>query len=195
MTLEIHSSRIRFAELLNLVDKALDTGKDIKIKRSLLSQNNNTIQFLKWLEKHKIISLIPIGVEAPKKISIKSRKRKVEISLQLLALDIPIKEIAKSFNVKVATAQGYLKTLGTYNKDYLEILKLVLKMKNIVPDSELSSFPSFPIRTNITALKEELSQDQYGNLIIKVKEMKYIKSVTGQKLGTTDLSILLPEKL
>ena len=195
MTLEIHSSRIRFAELLNLVDKALDTGKDIKIKRSLLSQNNNTIQFLKWLEKHKIISLIPIGVEAPKKISIKSRKRKVEISLQLLALDIPIKEIAKSFNVKVATAQGYLKELGTYNKDYLEILKLVLKMKNIVPDSELSSFPSFPIRTNITALKEELSQDQYGNLIIKVKEMKYIKSVTCQKLVTTDLSILLPEKL
>lgn len=195
MTLEIHSSRIRFTELLNLVDKALDTGKDIKIKRSLLSQNNNTIQFLKWLEKHKIISLIPIGVEAPKKISIKSRKRKVEISLQLLALDIPIKEIAKSFNVKVATAQGYLNELGTYNKDYLEILRLVLKMKNIVPDSELSSFPLFPIRTNITALKEELSQNQYGKLIIKVKEMKYIKSVTGQKLGTTDLSILLPEKL
>ncbi len=195
MTLEIHSSRIRFAELLNLVDKALDTGKDIKIKRSLLSQNNNTIQFLKWLEKHKIISLIPIGVEAPKKISIKSRKRKVEISLQLLALDIPIKEIAKRFNVKVATAQGYLNELGTYNKDYLEILRLVLKMKNVVPDSELSSFPLFPIRTNVTALKEELSQDQYGNLIIKVKEMKYIKSVTGQKLGTTDLSILLPEKL
>ena len=195
MTLEIHSSRIRFAELLNLVDKAIDTGKDIKIKRSLLSQNNNTIQFLKWLEKHKIISLIPIGVEAPKKISIKSRKRKVEISLQLLALDIPIKEIAKSFNVKVATAQGYLNELGTYNKDYLEILRLVLKMKNIVPDSELSSFPLFPIRTNITALKEELSQNQYGKLIIKVKEMKYIKSVTGQKLGTTDLSILLPEKL
>lgn len=195
MTLEIHSSRIRFAELLNLVDKALDTGKDIKIKRSLLSQNNNTIQFLKWLEKHKIISLIPIGVETPKKISIKSRKRKVEISLQLLALDIPIKEIAKSFNVKVATAQGYLNELGTYNKDYLEILRLVLKMKNIVPDSELSSFPLFPIRTNITALKEELSQNQYGKLIIKVKEMKYIKSVTGQKLGTTDLSILLPEKL
>ena len=195
MTLEIHSSRIRFAELLNLVDKALDTGKDIKIKRSLLSQNNNTIQFLKWLEKHKIISLIPIGVEASKKISIKSRKRKVEISLQLLALDIPTKEIAKRFNVKVATAQGYLNELGTYNKDYLEILRLVLKMKNIVPDSELSSFPLFPIRTNITALKEELSQDQYGNLIKKVKEMKYIKSVTGQKLGTTDLSILLPEKL
>lgn len=195
MTLEIHSSRIRFTELLNLVDKALDTGKDIKIKRSLLSQNNNTIQFLKWLEKHKIISLIPIGVEAPKKISIKSRKRKVEISLQLLALDIPIKEIAKSFNVKVATAQGYLNELGTYNKDYLEILRLVLKMKNIVPDSELSSFPLFPIRTNITALKEELSQNQYGKLIIKVKEMKYIKIVTGQKLGTTDLSILLPEKL
>lgn len=195
MTLEIHSSRIRFAELLNLVDKALDTGKDIKIKRSLLSQYNNTIQFLKWLEKHKIISLIPIGVEASKKISIKSRKRKVEISLQLLALDIPTKEIAKRFNVKVATAQGYLNELGTYNKDYLEILRLVLKMKNIVPDSELSSFPLFPIRMNITALKEELSQDQYGNLIKKVKEMKYIKSVTGQKLGTTDLSILLPEKL
>lgn len=195
MTLKIHSSRIRFVEILNLIDKAIDTGKVIQIKRSLLSQNNNTIQFLKWLEKHKIISLIPIGVEAPKKISIKSRKRKVEISLQLLALGIPIKEIAKKFNVKIATAQGYLNELGTYNKIYLEILRLVLKMKNLVPDSELSSFPSFPIRTNTTTLKEELSQNQYGKLIIRVKEMKYIKSITGRKLGTTDLSILLPKKL
>jgi len=195
LTLEIHSSRIKFVELLNLIDEALDTGKDIQIKRSLLLQNNNTIQFLKWLERHKIISLIPIGVEAPKKISIKSRRKKVEISLQLLALDIPIKEIAKRFNVKVATAQGYLNELGTYNKDYLVILRLILKVKNIVPDSELSSFPSFPIRTSTTTLKEELSQDQYGKMIKKVKDMKYIKSITGQKLGTTDLSILLPKKL
>ncbi len=193
MTLEINSSRIKFGDLLNLVDKAIDTGKSIQIRKSLMLQSNSTIRFLKWIEKHKIISLIPIGTEAPKKISIKSRKRKIEISIQLLALDVSIVEIAERFNVKVPTAQGYFKELGTYTDYYRKVLGLVLRMKKFTPDSDISSFPSFPIRITLSILKERLSQNEYDHMVTIGKQNRYIKIVTGQKLGTSDLSILLPE--
>lgn len=195
MALELNSSRIKFGDLLDLVDKAINSGKSIQIKKSIITQDNNNMKFIKWLEKHRIISLIPVEIEAPKKISIKSRKRKVEISLQYLALDLPMKEIAKKFNVKLATAQGYLRELDTFTDDYMKILNLVLKMKDITLDTNINEFPSFPIRINMRYLKEELPQNELEQLILISDQNRYIKKITGQKLGTTDLSILLPEKL
>ncbi len=194
--IELDSSRIKFEDLLSLVDKAIDMGKDIQIRKSMVSQNNTTMKFLKWVEKLKIISLVPIEIKPPpKKISIKSRKRKIEISLQLFALDVPMKEISRKFNVKIPTTQSYFKDLDNYTEDYLNILKLVLKMKKINLETNLVDFPSFPIRINMRSLKEELPKDEFVQLISISEHNKYIKKITGQKLGTTDLSILLPEKL
>lgn len=191
--IELFSSRIKFEDLLSLVDKAINTGKDIQITKSMVSQSNTTIRFLKWLEKHKIISLVPLEIKTPKKISVRSRKRKVEISLQLLALELPMKEVAKKFNVKLVTAQGYLRELASFSDQYLQALKLVLKLKKITFDTRLDEFPSFPIRINVNYLKEGLRQSEHQQLMDIVKQNKYIKNVTGQKLGTTDLSFLLPE--
>lgn len=195
MTLELNSSRIKFGDLLDLVDRAINTGKSIQIKKSIISQNNNNMKFIKWLEKHRIISLNPIEIEVPKKLTIRSRDRKVEISLQYLALDLPLKEIAKKFNVKLATAQGYLKELGKITDDYMKILNLVLNMKNITLDTNINDFPPFPIRINMRFLKEKLPQNELKQVLLISDNNKYIKKITGQKLGTTDLSILLPKKL
>jgi len=190
--IEINSSRIKFEDLLSLVDKAINSGKDIQIKKSMISQSNNTIIFLKWLEKHKIISLVPIEIKTPEKISIRSRSRKVEIALQFHALQLPIKEIAKKFNVKLSTAQGYLKELPSITDHYLQALRFVLKFKNINLNTRLAEFPSFPIRTHLKDLREGLAQSEYDLLMRIAEQNKYIKNVTGQKLGTTDLFFLLP---
>ncbi len=146
-----------------------------------------------WLEKHKIISVVPIEIITPKRISIRSRKRKIEISLQLLALELPMKEVAKKFNVKLATAQGYLKELATFSDQYLHALRIALNFKKVTSDTRLDEFPSYPIRINMNDLKVGLSQKEYEQLMTVVAKNRYIKNVTGQKLGTTDLSFLLPE--
>ncbi len=193
--IELSSSKIKFEDLLSLVDKAIDTGIDIQIRRRIFSQNNTTMKFLKWVEKHKIISLFPIEIEAPpKRVSIRSRKRKIEIALQLVSLNVHMKEISRIFNVKIATAQSYFKDLENYTVDYLHILRLVLKMKEINSETNIADFPSFPIRINIKSLREELPKDEFEQLISISEHNKYLKRITGQKLGTTDLSILLPEK-
>ena len=192
-SIELYSSRIKFEDLLSLVDKAINTGKDILIKKNMVSQSNNTMRFLKWLEKHKIISLIPIEIKSPQKLSIKSRKRKVEIALQLVALDLPMKDIAEKFNVKVATAQGYLKELALFTDHYLQALKLVLRLKKINLNTRLTEFLSFPIRIHMNDLKRGLKHSEYDLLMNITRQNRYIKHVTGEKLGTTGLSILLPE--
>ncbi|TKJ18912.1 MAG: hypothetical protein CEE43_16975 [Promethearchaeota archaeon Loki_b32] len=194
MALELNSSRIKFGDLLTLVDEAINSGKSIQIKRNMISQDNNNMKFIRWLEKHRIISLTPIGVEAPKKILIKSRSRKVEISLQLKALNLPIKEIAREFNVKVATAQGYLKEFDSITEDYIKILKFILDLKGITLDTNITEFPSFPIRVSIGILKGKLPQNEFEQVVSISEQNRYIKKITGQKLGTTDLSILLPKK-
>ena len=191
--IELFSSRIKFEDLLSLVDKAINTGKDIQVTKSMVSQNNTTMRFLKWLEKHKIISVVPIEIITPKRISIRSRKRKVEISLQLLALKLPMKEVAKKFNVKLATAQGYLKELAPFSDQYLHALRIALNFKKVTLDTRLEEFPSYPIRIHMNDLKEGLSQKEYEQLMKIVVQNRYIKTITGQKLGTTDLSFLLPE--
>jgi len=193
--IELDSSRIKFEDLLSLVDRAIDTGKDIQIRKSMVSQNNTTMRFLKWVEKHKIVSLVPIEIELPpKRISIRSRKRKIEISLQLVALDVPMKEISRKFNVKIATAQSYFEGLDNYSEDYLNTLKLVLNVKKINSETNIADFPSFPVRINLRFLKEELPKNEFEQLLSISEHNKHIKKITGQKLGTTDLSILLPEK-
>jgi len=191
--IEISSSRIKFEQLLSLVDKAINSGRVIQIKKSLMSQSNNTIKFLRWLETHKIISLIPIEITIPRKISIRSRSRKIEIALQFHALELPIKEIAKKFNVKLSTAQGYFDELASITDHYLEALNLFLKLKKITLNTDLNKFPQFPIRINIKELENELKQSKYDQLMNLVEKNRYIKKVTGQKLGTIDLSILLPK--
>ncbi|MBA7545849.1 hypothetical protein ES705_38227 [subsurface metagenome] len=191
--IKISSSRIKFEELLSLIDKAINSGRAIHIKKSLMSQSNNAIKFLRWLEKHKIISLIPIEIKIPKKISIRSRSRKIEIALQFHALELPMKEIAKKFNVKLSTAQGYLDELASITDHYFEALNLFLKLKNINLNTDLNEFPQFPIRINIKELENRLIQSEYDQFMNLLEINRYIKKVTGQKLGTIDLSILLPK--
>ena len=192
-SLEINSSRIKFEDLLSLVDKAINSGAGILIRKSMMSQNNTTMKFLKWLEKHRIISLLPTEIRPPKSISIRSRTRKVEVTLQFRALELPMKEIASKFSVKLATAQGYLKELVPVTDQYLQALKLILKLKNITLNTKLEDFPSFPIRIYIKDLEVLLTPSDYDKLMKVAEQDRYIRKVTSQKLGTSDLSILLPK--
>ena len=129
-----------------------------------------------------------------KKISIRSRKRKIEISFQLYVLNVPIKDIAKRFGVTVNTTKGYLKGLNYYSDNYLNLLSIVLNLKRLTPETDFNKFPSFPISVTLQSLKEELTQYEYKQLGENLMEDKYIKKVTGQALGTFNLSFLLPKK-
>jgi len=191
--LEIHSSKMKFDYLLKLIDKAIETNNPIQLDHQLYLQNNNTIKFLKWLEGHKIIK-IKRDIKTPiKKPSIKSRKRKIEITLQLHALNVSLEEIAQRFNVKITTAQGYLQELGKYDKNYLRVLHLLLRVRGFSPTMELKEFPSFPIRVSVKSAKDNLSLPDFNFILENSHQNKWIKKVTGQTLGTTDFSILLPK--
>lgn len=194
--IKIFSSKIKFEDLLRLVDRAINTGKAIQIKKSMLSQNNNTMRFIKWVESHKIISIVPIEIEPLRKmVSIRSRKRKVEISLQMTALGVSIEEISKKFKVKINTVQSYFKELDSFSKDYLFSLSLLLRIKAVNSETNLTDFPSFPIRINLKYLRDKLPKDKFDQLISISEHNKFVKKITGQKLGTTDISFFLPEKL
>ncbi|KKM81026.1 hypothetical protein LCGC14_1333940 [marine sediment metagenome] len=196
MTLDIirvASLKIKFENLLNIIDNAINKSKPIQISNSAYNQKNNNIKFLKWLHKHKIIRLFSDKKIEPKKQSIKSRKRKIEISLQLKALGTSISEIAKRFNVKLNTAGSYLKIFGKNNKSYIKALEIVLSTKGISTSTNLTDFPFFPIRISVIKIKENVNMAEF-NILNKIAENnKWIKYVTGQDLGTKDLSILFPE--
>ncbi len=192
--LEIASLRIKFQELLNLVDKSIEDNRPIQIRKAYLSQKNNNIKFLKWLQKHKIIKLQTLEKPSKKRHSIQSRARKIEISLQLKALGANITNIANKFKVKTQTVQGYFKNLGSYKKDYLTILNLILKLKGISPDINLTEFPSFPIRISMGEVRDNLTDSNIKAIEDILKNNQWITLVTGQSLGTSNISILLPEK-
>ena len=191
--IEIASLKIKFQKLLNIVDNAIRYSKPIQIHKTFLKQKNNNVEFLKWLHKHKIVELLFSEKSPIKTVSIKSRKKKLELSLQLKALGASIKDIAERFNVKTATAQGYLKNLGQYDRDYLNVLKLILSLKQVTILTSLTSLPEFPIRIKTKKIKENISASDFKNLGIIAKKSKWIQFVTGQNLGTSDLSILLPK--
>ena len=192
---EVPSLKVKFTKVLTLVDKAIELGLPIQIKKSWLSQMNTKITFLKWLHKHNIIELRTSEEPLTRKVSIRSRSRKIEIALQLKALNSTIAEIAKKFKVKPSTAQGYLKSLGKYDKTYLDILKIVLELRHISQNTPLQNFPIFPIRTQVRQLKEYLGLSDYKKLETIIKSNIWMKFTAGQNLGTFDLAILLPEKI
>ena len=194
-TVEVPSLKVKFAHVLTLVDKAIELSLPLLIKKSWLSQTNTKITFLKWLHKHKIIELRTTEVPITKKVSIRSRSRKIEIALQLKALNNTIADIAKKFNVKSSTAQGYLKSLDRYDKTYLDILKIVLELMHISKDTPLQNFPVFPIRTQANKLKKHVGSSDYKRLEVIIKSNFWMKFTAGQNLGTFDLAILLPEKI
>jgi len=68
-----------------------------------------------------------------------------------------------------------------------------LKLKEITLDTDLNEFPQFPIRINVKELENELKQSKYDQLMNLAEKNRYVKKVTSQKLGTIDLSILLPK--
>jgi len=193
--IQVSSLRLKFESLLNLIDKAIEKSKPIQIPKTVYNQVNNNAKFLKWLQKHKIIELLTL--EKPvtvKKKSIGSRERKKEISLLLKALRIPNSDIAKRFKVKAQTVQGYFKDIGKYNSTYLEILGAILNIEGVSKNANLTDFPSFPIRIKLTTVKEKLTSETLLSIYDLAKKNTLIRYVTGQKLGTKDLSILFPEK-
>ena len=194
-TVEVPSLKVKFTQVLTLVDKAIKLGLPLQIRQSWLSQTNTKITFLKWLHKHEIIELRTIEEPIKKKVSVRSRSRKIEIALQLKALNSTIADIAKKFNVKSSTAKGYLKSLGKYDKTYLDILKMVLELRHINKDTPLQNFPVFPIRTQANQLKEHVGSSDYKRLEVITKSSIWMKFTAGQNLGTFDLAILLPEKI
>ncbi|MFW9879288.1 MAG: hypothetical protein ACFFG0_39930 [Candidatus Thorarchaeota archaeon] len=192
--IELNSSRIKFESILDLVDKAIDTGNQIHIPKNVISQKNNNMKLIRWLEKHKIISVSTIEKEIPKKISIRSRNRRIEISFQLYALNVPLNDIAKRFGVKLDTTKGYLKELNNYTNYYLKLLSIVLNIKKITPETDIANFPSFPIRLSLKILQEKLTLSEYEKLQENLMRDRNIKRITGQALGTFNLSLLLPKK-
>lgn len=192
--LELISGRIKFQELLKLVDLAIKKNEPIQITKSLLNQKNNNILFLKWLQKNKIINLLITEKPQTKRHSLNSRQRKIEISLQLKALGIKIASIAKHFKVKNQTVQGYFRALRDYDKKYLNALNLILSLKKITENTQLSEFPIFPVRMSMEEIKKNVSAPDIKVLEEIMKESKWIKIVTGKNIGTSDISILFPRK-
>lgn len=191
--IKVSSLKIKFDSLLDLIDNAIKKSRPIQIPRTVINQVNNNTKFLKWLQRHKIVELLTL--ERPltiKKKSISSRKRKKEISLLLKALRITNSDIAKRFKVKVQTVQSYFKDIGKYNSIYLEILGDILKIVGVSKNTNLTDFPSFPIRIKLTTVKEKLPSETLEKIINLTQKNKLIRYVTGQKLGTKDLSILFP---
>jgi len=193
-TIKISSLKIKFKDILDLVDDAIEDRKKIEIPNEILKQNNNIIVLLKWLQKHKIIDLNPVMVRQSKNLSIKSRHLKIQIALQLKVLGSSMNEIANIFGVKSTTAEGYLKESSKFDQNYSQILKLVLEMKGLTKKSPVNEFPIFPIRLNIEKIKDSLKSTEYDKFNADIKGCKWIKIITGKDLGTQDLSILYPKK-
>jgi len=193
-TIKISSLKIKFKDILDLVDEAIEERKKIEIPNETLKQKNNAILLLKWLQKHKIIDLKPVIARADKKLSIKSRYIKIQIALQLKILGSSMNEIAKIFRVKLTTAKGYLKELADFDQRYSQILKLVLDIKGLTKNSHLNEFPIFPIRLTIKKIRDSLKSTEFDKLKAYINANKYIKIITGKDLGTQDLSILFPKK-
>ena len=192
-SIDLSTLKIRFEELLTLIDVSIKESRSIQISKDFLNQKNTNIKFLKWLSKHKIIELI--YVEPPrssKKKSIRSRERKIEISLQLRASGISNAQIANKFQVKTATVDGYFKGLKLGDESYLKWLKITLSLLHINSNMKITEFPRFPIRISYDTIRKELTQNDLKDLETITKRNPYIRKVTGRSLGTTDLSVELP---
>ncbi|MBN1215971.1 MAG: hypothetical protein JXA99_11100 [Candidatus Lokiarchaeota archaeon] len=191
--IEIKSLKKPFIDFLKIIDKAIKDNIPIKISNTLIKQKSNNAKLLNWLYNHKLIELIPIENKIKNKSNINSRARKIEISLQLKALRVNISDIAKRFNVKPSTVQGYFKSLKKYNNDYLKVLELVLNFKGISPNAKLTDFPEFPIIEDLDLLKKSLSPSDYNYFNKIINNNNWIKTIVGQNLGTYNVSILLPK--
>lgn len=193
-TVKIVSLRIKFIDILNLIDGAIKEGKKIEISNNALRGKSNVSVFLKWLQKHKIIDIAISVDKTQKKVPIRSRNRKIQIALQLIALGSTLRDISEKFKVKVTTVQGYLKELAKFNDKYLKILNFVLNIKDITLNTSLEEFPIFPIRISFNKLKLNLNPLEFNELKLELERNKWIKLITGQNLGTQDISIILPKK-
>jgi len=194
-SIEIKSLRISFGDFIKIIDKAIENNKSVKIPTDLINQKNNNAKFLRWLKKHKLIELITIEKKPKsKKSNIHSRSRKIEIALQLKALELNISDIAKKFNITPSTVQGYFKTLEKYNSDYLKILNLLLKLKGISANTKLIEFPEFPINEKISLINDLLSPSDFKYFQKIMNNNIWIKKVVGQDLGYYDISLILPKK-
>lgn len=193
--IQVSSLKIKFESLLDIIDNAIKKSKPIQIPKEVFNQKNNNIKLLKWLQRHKIIDIL--SLEKPiqvKKKSIRSRERKIEISLLLKALGVSNSDISKRFKVQTQTVQGYFKNIGKYDNNYLKILNNLLSIIGVSKNTILNDFPNFPIRINIAMIRERISSTEFEHIERLSKENKLIKFVTGQRLGTRDLLILFPEK-
>ncbi len=193
-TIKISSLKVKFKELLDIIDNAIEERKKIEIPNETLKQKNNIVLLIKWLQKHKIIDLITFEKKISRGVSIRSRSRKIEIALQLKALGTSLLDIAKIFKVKLTTVQGYLRETGKYDKDYLEVLKEILNVKGISINTSLIEFPIFPIREPLKNIKKRISSSDSHKLENIIKNNLLIKLITGLNLGTYDLSLQFPKK-
>ncbi len=195
-SIQLSSLKIKFEELLTLIDTSIEKSRPIQISENFLNQKNTNIKFLKWLHKHKIIELTYIKKpKTIKKRSIQSRERKIEISVQLKALGLTNTQIAQKFRVKSATVGGYFKAIKLGDNSYLNALKISLSILRIDSTIELNLFPIFPIRISYETIRKNLSQIELKNLETIVDMNPYIRKVTGRSLGTSDLSLELPLKV
>ena len=192
--IKITTLKKSFKEIVEIIDDAINQGRRIQIDKSLMKQNNNNALFLNWLQKHKLIDLIEIEKQKPLKVSISSRKRKIEIALQLKAIGIPVNEIAGILKVKKPTVEGYFKELGEVNNDYLKVLKIILSMKSITDVTSLKEFLQFPITIYLEQRSNQLGSIEYKDLKEYATQSKWIKFVTGQNLGSLNLLIQCPHK-
>lgn len=191
--LSVESLKMPFQELLNLVDTVLKNDATIKISNKLINQKLNNGLFLKWLKKHNFITFnIEEKVRKRKKKSIRSRQRKIEVSLQLKALGFNISEISSLFKVSSKTVQGYLKALNQYDHDYLRVLELGLAINKITKTSSLDDFLEFPIRIEYKEFKNRVSSRDFSFIEDIIKKSKWLQVTAGQTLGTSNISILFP---
>jgi len=187
---------MKFPDLLYFIDNAIKEHQTIRVPRSALTKSSNTAAFLKWLQKHRIVEIVTTEKRTAvkkKKTGGLSRQRKMEITLLLLALDVPKESIAQRFKVKKTTVQGYMKAIGRYDLDYLRILKQVLQTKGIKAQADAKVFPDFPIRISSDLLKKTLTTSEFEKLSSGVEKSRLLKFVVGLNLGTQDLAILFPK--
>ena len=192
--IEVKNLRISLSDLLKIIDKVIQDRKGIKLPERFKTQKNNNITLLRWLAKQEVFELEYIlDTKSVKLPSTRSRRRKIEIALQLRILDQDFNHIGRLFNIKEATAKGYLKGFTGLNDMFGDILRIALDSRGIDIKTPLDEFLTFPIHVEYNKVKRDFEGKNNSNSLKKyIEDNKYLTLVTGRSLGSFDLVISLP---
>jgi len=192
--IELKNLKISLKDLLKIVDKVIQERKGIKLPERFKKQGNNNITLLRWLAKQEVFELEYIlDTKTVKPSTLRSRKRKIEIALQLRNLGQDFRYIGNLFNVKEATAKGYLKGISGLDGMFGDIMRFTLDSYGITLKTSLEEFLTFPIFIQYKKVEQEFAgKVNIDSLKKYIEDNKHLTLVTSKSLGSFDLVISVP---